>query len=97
MSSDVLGRRGLAVAVAAGAGLSQQQADNAIQALIDAVARAAAAGQDVALANFGSFVTRIHGPERRRVVVFHVADRLAAAVRSGDTTVALRRCQRRRH
>ncbi len=94
---DTLTRAGLAEAVWREMGLPRRESERFVEAAIEEMVAALAAGEKVTIVNFGSFATRAKGPRMgrnpktgkpapvtaRRVVVFRPSWTLKAGVNEG--------------
>lgn len=95
----------LANLLAARTGLTQKEAHEVIRELADIIASTVTAGQDVAITNFGTWLSR-ESAERKarnphtggqvivpahRKVRFRISPRLAEIVRGGDPTASTRK------
>lgn len=100
----------LAEAVAAEADISNEEASRVLFALCDVVARNLAAGESIAITNFGTWYASDCAPrkarnpqtgetvtvEARRVVRWRTSPRMAEMVRAQDTSATLRKRPSRR-
>jgi nucleoid DNA-binding protein len=91
--------------VAADLGITPKQAHETVTVVFDAIARAAASGHDVAVTNFGTWLSSptkprtVRNPQTGNPVTvpacqkvrFRVSPHLADAVRRGDGTVTIRK------
>ena len=94
---DTLTRAGLAEAVWRETGLPRRESERFVEAVIEEMTAALAAGEKVTIVRFGSFVTRAKGPRTgrnpktgepapvtaRRVVVFRPSQALKEGVNEG--------------
>ncbi|WP_406168957.1 HU family DNA-binding protein [Streptomyces sp. NBC_00996] len=97
--------RQLAAIVANDTGLTDSEAEDAVWATLDAIARTLAAGEPFSVSNFGTFETRIRKPSKamniatgetltvaaHNVARFRPTGRLRDMVRYGDTTASIRK------